>query len=89
MRPRRDRPARKGTWARPERRTTPRPTRIAIAAREAPIDPLDGPKRALSGRIVTMDDGFTVLPRGVVWIDGSVIVAVANHGAPAPPASRT
>lgn len=83
--PHRDRPARTGAQARRRRRGAGPPTRAAIARREVPIDPLDGPKCAVSGRVVTMDDSFTVRPRGVVWIDGGVIVSVADHGAPPPP----
>jgi cytosine/adenosine deaminase-related metal-dependent hydrolase len=51
----------------------------------APIDPLDGPKLALGGRIVVMDDAFTVIPRGVLYVDKGSIVAVQPTGAPAPP----
>jgi len=50
-----------------------------------PIDPLDGPKLALAGRIVVMDEAFTVVPRGVLYIDKGSIVAAQAAGAPAPP----
>ena len=42
-------------------------------------------KTSLAGRIVCMDDAFTVLQHGVVYIDGDTIVAVQNASA-APPA---
>jgi 5-methylthioadenosine/S-adenosylhomocysteine deaminase len=51
----------------------------------SPVDPLIGPKLALSGRVVTMDEGFTVLPRGVISIDKGSIVAVQDAAAPPPP----
>jgi len=49
-----------------------------------PIDPLDGPKLALAGRIVVMDEAFTVVPRGVLYIDKGSIVAAQDAAAPAP-----
>jgi len=52
---------------------------------EKPVDPLTGPKLALSGRIATMDEGFKVLTRGVVYIDQGAIAGVQEAGAPAPP----
>ena len=51
----------------------------------APIDPLGGPKLALAGRVVTMDPAFTVLPRGVVYVDRGSIVAVQPRLAAPPP----
>ena len=50
----------------------------------APIDPLEGPRYALDGRVVTMDASGTVLRRGVVYIDGGRIVAVTDADAPRP-----
>jgi cytosine/adenosine deaminase-related metal-dependent hydrolase len=50
-----------------------------------PIDPLEGPKLALAGRIVVMDDAFTVIPRGVVYVEKGGIVAVLDASAPKPP----
>lgn len=50
-----------------------------------PIDPLTGQKLALAGRVVTMDMAYTVLNRGVVYIDAGRIVAVQAINA-APPA---
>ena len=55
------------------------------AAAASPIDLLDGPKLALSGRVVTMDASFTVLDRGVVYIDRGAIVDVRQRSAPCPP----
>jgi len=49
------------------------------------IDPLEGPKLALAGRIVVMDEAFTVVPSGVIYIDKGSIVAVQDAAAPAPP----
>ena len=84
-RPRRERrPAREAT--RPLRRRTRAepPAALAAAAAPTPIDLLDGPKRALTGRVVTMDESFTVIPKGVVWIDGGAIAAVGAQGDPPP-----
>ncbi len=53
--------------------------------RVTPIDPLEGPKIALAGRIVVMDEAFTVIPRGVIYIEKGGIVAVLDAAAPAPP----
>jgi len=65
------------------------PSRGAVAAaprnkKKGPIDPLTGPKQALAGRVVTMDDAFTVIPDGIVYIDQSRIVAVQDRAQPAP-----
>jgi 5-methylthioadenosine/S-adenosylhomocysteine deaminase len=37
--------------------------------RTGPIDPLTGPTFALAGRVVTMDDAFTVKDDAIVYID--------------------
>jgi len=59
-----------------------------VAARAArapgPIDPLTGPKLAVAGRVITMDDTFTVYADAVVYIDRGAIVAVQDHAQPAP-----
>jgi cytosine/adenosine deaminase-related metal-dependent hydrolase len=49
--------------------------------------PLTGPKLALAGRVVTMDDAATVWARGVIYVDAGRIVAVADAtgSPPAPP----
>lgn len=49
-----------------------------------PVDPLSGPKLALTGRVATMDDGFTVKTDAVLYIDRGIIVAVQDRSAPAP-----
>jgi 5-methylthioadenosine/S-adenosylhomocysteine deaminase len=49
-----------------------------------PIDPLQGPKLALGGRIVVMDEAYTVIPRGTLYIDQGSIVAAQDAAAPAP-----
>ena len=49
-----------------------------------PIDPLTGPKQALAGRVVTMDDAFAVRQDGVVYIDQGGIVAVQDRAQAAP-----
>lgn len=47
--------------------------------------PPDGVARyALEGRVVTMDHSYTVLKRGMVYVDGNRIVAVRPTGAAAP-----
>ena len=53
-------------------------------AKKPPVDPLTGPKLALSGQVVTMDDTFSVLRRGTVYIDQGGIVAV-HDGTQSPP----
>jgi len=56
----------------------------AGAKKKGPIDPLTGPKQAVAGRIVVMDDAFTVLPDGIVYIDQGNVIAVQNRAQPAP-----
>ena len=51
-----------------------------------PIDPLTGPTLALAGRVVTMDDAFTVKDDAIVYIDKGGIVAVQDRAEPPPPA---
>jgi cytosine/adenosine deaminase-related metal-dependent hydrolase len=55
------------------------------AAHPGPVDPLVGPKLALAGRIVSMDDAFTVHQDGVIYVDQGAIVAVQDRAMPAPP----
>jgi len=45
-------------------------------SRATPVDPLAGPKLALRGRVVTMDDDFAVLPDATVYIDKGRIAFV-------------
>lgn len=52
--------------------------------KKGPIDPLTGPKQVLAGRVVTMDDSFTVRADGIVYIDKGRIVAVQDRAQPAP-----
>jgi 5-methylthioadenosine/S-adenosylhomocysteine deaminase len=52
--------------------------------KKPPVDPLEGPKLALSGQIVTMDASARVLKNGAVFIEKGSIVAVTNADA-APP----
>jgi cytosine/adenosine deaminase-related metal-dependent hydrolase len=54
------------------------------AAKTGPVDPLTGPKLALSGRVVTMDDAFAVKANAIVYIDQGGIVSVQDRAAPAP-----
>ena len=61
--------------------TDPELTAKAAKTR-APIDPLTGPKLALGGRVVTMDDAFTVKSDAVVYIDRGSIVAVQDRAMP-------
>ena len=50
-----------------------------------PIDPAAGGKLALSGRLVTMDEHFTVIDDGVIYIDAGRIVAAQSASDDAPP----
>jgi 5-methylthioadenosine/S-adenosylhomocysteine deaminase len=59
------------------------PTRAGRAV-AAPVDPLTGPQQALAGRVVTMDDGFTVKTDAVIYIESGVIVAIQDRAQPAP-----
>jgi cytosine/adenosine deaminase-related metal-dependent hydrolase len=43
-----------------------------------------GPKQALAGRVVTMDDSFTVKSDAVVYIDRGAIVAILDRKVPPP-----
>lgn len=57
---------------------------LPTSRRQTPIDPLTGPKMALAGRVVTMDDEFTVKNDAVVYIDRGAIVAVQERSLPVP-----
>lgn len=50
-----------------------------------PIDPLVGPRYGLEGKVVTMDDTFRVLDRGVVYVNASEIVHLEPSDVPPPP----
>ncbi len=60
--------------------------RAAVAApkKKGPIDPLTGPKLALAGRVVTMDDAFSIRTDAIVYIEKGRIVAVQDRAQPAP-----
>ena len=58
-------------------------------AKKPPIDPLTGPKLALTGQVVTMDDTFSTLRRGTVYIDQGGIVAVHDAAQPPPTGFET
>ena len=64
--------------------TAPRSAEIAAAKKQGPIDPLTGPKLALAGRVVTMDEAFTVTSDAVIYIDQGSIVAVQDRTMAAP-----
>jgi 5-methylthioadenosine/S-adenosylhomocysteine deaminase len=52
---------------------------------DPPIDPLDGPRYALEGRVVTMDDDRSDLARARIYVNGGVITAVQPPDTPRPP----
>lgn len=52
--------------------------------KKIPIDPLTGPKQALGGRVVTMDDAFTVRADAIVYIDQGCVIAVQDRAQPLP-----
>jgi len=56
----------------------------AKAAKAGPIDPLTGPKLALAGRVVTMDDDFTVRPDSIVYINQGCVVDIRDRANPHP-----
>ena len=52
----------------------------ALAAKKrGPIDPLDGPKLALAGRAVLMDEAFTVKNDAIIYVERGSIVAVQDR----------
>jgi len=54
------------------------------AEKPGPIDPLTGPRLALAGRVVTMDDALTVKTDAIMFLDHGTIVAVQDRAQPAP-----
>ena len=56
----------------------------AKALKASPIDPLTGPKLALAGRVVTMDDNFTVQPDSIVYINQACVVDIRDRTNPHP-----
>ena len=65
------------------------PSNRTDMAKKSAIDPLTGPKLALTGQVVTMDDAFSTLRRGTVYIDQGGIVAVQEADRPAPRTTRS
>jgi len=57
---------------------------LSMKKKEEPIDPAESPKLALSGQVVTMDAGGTVLKHGVIFMESGTIRAVQESGQ-APP----
>jgi 5-methylthioadenosine/S-adenosylhomocysteine deaminase len=55
-----------------------------LSKKSAPIDPLTGPPLALAGRVVTMDNTFSVQDDAVVYVAQGGIVAVRPRMQPAP-----
>lgn len=53
------------------------------------IDPLVGPKIALRGRVVPMDAQYSVLSRGIIYIERGTIIAVQDAVISAPPGFET
>ena len=60
-----------------------------MAKKKPPIDPLDGPKIALAGDVVSMDDALTVTRDARLYIDKGAIVAIRRSADPAPPGFET
>jgi len=56
----------------------------AAVPKPGPVDPLTGPPLALAGRVVTMDDSFSVRTDAVVYVEKGLIVAVQDRGQPPP-----
>ncbi len=57
---------------------------VAASKKKGPIDPLTGPKLALAGRVVTMNNAFSIRTDAVVYIENGRIVAVQDRAQPAP-----
>ncbi len=51
----------------------------AARKKKSPIDPLTGPPLALAGRVVTMDDSFSVRTDAIVYVEKGTIVAVQDR----------
>jgi 5-methylthioadenosine/S-adenosylhomocysteine deaminase len=63
---------------------SPKGVVAAKALKTGPIDPLTGPKLALAGRVVTMDDNFTVRPDSIVYINQACVVDIRDRTNPHP-----
>lgn len=73
-----------GTSAQSDRsRAVPAEVGVPRAA-APPMDPLEGPKLSLRGRIVTMDAADTVIADGVLYIDQGLLIAVQPAKAKSP-----
>lgn len=70
------------TGSTPTRQGATRGTKAA--KKQQLIDPLSGPKLALAGRVVTMDEEFTVKLDAIVYVDQGSIVAVQERAQPSP-----
>jgi 5-methylthioadenosine/S-adenosylhomocysteine deaminase len=56
-----------------------------MAGKKPPIDPLDGPKLAIAGDVVAMDEALNVTRDGCVYIDKGAIIAIRRAADPRPP----
>jgi 5-methylthioadenosine/S-adenosylhomocysteine deaminase len=56
-----------------------------LLKKAGPVDPLSGPKLALAGRVVTMDDAFSVKDEAIVYVEKGRIVAVQEREQAPPP----
>lgn len=50
-----------------------------VSKKKSPVDPLTGPKLALAGHVVTMDDAFSVKDEAIVYIEKGRIVAIQER----------
>ena len=66
-----------------------RKSQVCAKKTKPPIDPLEGPKLALAGQIVTMDSTRRVLKKGTIFIEQGGIVALCDEGEAAPPGFET
>ena len=62
-----------------------RKSKVSLKKSETPIDPLEGPKLALAGQIVTMDSTRRILKKGTVFIEKGGVAALRSEGEPSPP----
>ncbi len=52
--------------------------------KKGPVDPLTGPALALAGRVVTMNEAFTIRADAIVYVEKGAIIAVQDRAQPAP-----
>jgi len=62
----------------------PKSAVTVMSKKKGPVDPLTGPRLALAGRVVTMDDAFAARPDAIVYVDKGRIVSVQNRAQPVP-----